>query len=59
MSSDANVVNGVERGINILCQVPVSLSGNLVKDATVRNWEIFETGQNTVLRKEYKNIETW
>ena len=28
----------------VLCQLPVSVSESLVKDATVRNWEIFETG---------------
>ena len=25
----------------VLCQVSVSVSGNVVKDAIVRNWEIF------------------
>ena len=34
-----------------LCQVSVSVSGNLVKDTTVRNWELFETG-NTVNEKK-------
>ena len=31
-----------------LCQVSVSVSGHLVKDAIVLNSEIFETGENTV-----------
>ena len=26
------------------CAKSVSVSGNLVKNATVRNWDIFETG---------------
>ena len=37
-----------------LCQVSVSVSGNLV--TTVRSWELFETGKNTVNEKKNGSV---